>query len=52
MILVLTDPFEVLDALGGSISGEYKEDLKLLEKRGKTCTEIVYNEAYQMSEQP
>lgn len=49
---ILKTPFEVLDALQGSISGEYEQDLKRLQKAGKTCTRELYDEAYQMSEQP
>lgn len=48
----LIDPFQVLDALRGSISGEYQEDLQRLNGLGKTCTLDVYSEAYQMNEQP
>lgn len=51
-VTIITNPFAVLDALGGDITGEYQDDLKRLEKRGKTCSVQVYNEAYQMSEQP
>lgn len=48
----LGDYFEVLDALGGDITGEYEEDLKRLHKGKKTCSRELYDEAYQMSEQP
>lgn len=47
----ITEPFEVIDALRGKITGEYEDDLKRLVKAGKTCTREVYNEAYQISEQ-
>jgi len=48
----LTKPFDVLDALGGDISGDYKKDIKKMNKRGFTCTKQVYMEAYKMSEMP
>lgn len=48
----LLTPFDVLDALRGDISGEYEEDLKRLNKAGKTCTRKLYEEAYQQSSQP
>jgi hypothetical protein len=44
--------FDVLDALGGDISGSYEHDKERLEKSGRTCSEQVYNEAYQLSQQP
>lgn len=47
----LKDPFEVLDALRGSISGEYEHDLICLNVGGKTCSREVYQQAYQMDQQ-
>jgi hypothetical protein len=49
---ILTDPFDVLDALGGNITGDYQVDLKRLNTNGRTCSESVYDDAYQMFEQP
>ena len=48
----LQDPFKVLDALRGHITGEYVEDLKRLHENNQTCTEEVYNQAYQIDQQP
>jgi hypothetical protein len=47
----LIEPFEVIDALRGSISGNYERDIKKLNKDNKTCSERVYQEAYQMDQQ-
>lgn len=50
---VITDPFAVLDCLGGYITGDYQEDLKrATEQRGATFEYGVYCEAYQMDQQP
>lgn len=51
-LLQLLDCFSILDALGGDISGEYKEDLKRLHARGRTCSEALYHNAYQLHSQP
>jgi hypothetical protein len=48
----LTDPFDVIDALAGTLRGDYAKDLKRLESVGKTCSESLYNQAYQMDQQP
>jgi len=46
------DFFQVLDSLGGHITGEYCEDLRRAKKLGVTFTQELYDEAYQMNEQP
>ena len=48
----LTTAFAVLDALRGYITGEYEDDLKRLALSGCTCTQELYDEAYQMDQQP
>lgn len=48
----LLDAFAILDALRGSISGDYQKDIKWLNENGKTCTEELYHQAYQMDQQP
>jgi hypothetical protein len=45
-------PLDVLDALRGSISGDYQKDVKKLRSQGCTCTQKVYDEAYQIDQQP
>ena len=45
------DSFEIIDALGGEVTGDYRTQLKELEENGITCSESVYYEAYQMSVQ-
>jgi hypothetical protein len=52
VLIELKDAFAVLDALRGSLTGEYDRDLIRLHKTGRTCSEQVYNEAYQMDQQP
>ena len=51
-IKTLVNEFEVRDALGGSLSGDYVLDLQRLIKKGKYCSERLYNEAYQNTMQP
>lgn len=51
-LILLRESFEVLDALRGSISGNYTKDLARLQANGRTCGERLYNEAYQMDQQP
>lgn len=48
----LTTEFEVRDALGGEITGDYHWDIKILNDAGYDCTWDLYQEAYQMTEQP
>lgn len=45
------DYFDVLDVLGGDITGDYQSQLVTMNKMGITCSESVYYEAYQCSEQ-
>lgn len=49
---ILQYPFQVLDALRGSISGDYQHDLQILLEAKKACNEEVYQQAYQMQNQP
>jgi len=49
----ITSEFDVRDALGGDMSGDYKKDLARVEKNSKkTFTKELYEEAYQNQEQP
>lgn len=48
---VLKDEFDVRDALGGELSGEYDQDIKRLNKKGLTTDKKTYNLAYQNQEQ-
>jgi hypothetical protein len=48
----LETPFQVLDALAGNITGDYTKDLKRLHKVGAICSAALYQEAYQLNEQP
>lgn len=50
--VMLTSAFDILDALRGSISGEYEKDVKKLRKAGKTCSRSLYEEASQINDQP
>jgi hypothetical protein len=49
---LIKTPFEVIDALGGDLSGDYKHDLLRLMKSNRVCSQKVYDEAYQMDQQP
>ena len=50
---IITNEFDVRDALGGSMSGDYEKDKKKVQERyGKTFTEKLYQETLQMQEQP
>ena len=49
---ILEEPFAVIDALRGDITGEYKKDLVRLQEDLKLCSEEVYKQAYQMDQQP
>lgn len=44
--------FGVLNSLGGEITGNYMEDLKRANKLNVFFSEKLYNEAYQINEQP
>lgn len=46
------DALQVLDSLGGDITGNYAQDLKRANKLNITFSEKLYMEAYQISEQP
>lgn len=46
-IVELKTEFEVRDALGGSVSGDYKKDVARLMKNNQICSEALYDEAYQ-----
>ena len=46
------DFFNVLDSLGGKITGDYQKDLKRANKLGVTFSNELYEDAYQMNEQP
>lgn len=46
------DALQVLDSLGGEITGNYEQDLKRANKLNVTFSEKLYMEAYQISEQP
>jgi hypothetical protein len=46
------DFFNVLDSLGGKITGDYQKDLKRANKLGVTFSNALYEDAYQMNEQP
>ena len=48
--VILKNWFEVLDALGGDITGDYKADLQRVPH--VDFSEDLYDQAYQMSEQP
>ena len=49
----LTDSFSIIDCLGGTLSGEYKKDVKEAKKRCKaTFSSEDYQYAYQMQMQP
>ena len=48
----LTDPYSVIDALRGNITGDYEKDLKRLVKNKRRCSEELYQQAYQMDQQP
>ena len=48
----ITTPFEVLDALGGLVSEDYKTDVKLAEQLGVTFSKSLYEDACQMNAQP
>lgn len=43
---IICEPFEVLNSLAGSISGEYKKDIIRLNESGCYCSEKIYDEAY------
>lgn len=42
-------PDQVIDILGGEVTGDYLSQLKQLEKEGFTACESMYYEAYQLS---
>lgn len=48
----ITDPLAILDALRGSPSGDYEIDLARMEANGVTCTEVDYDYACQINDQP
>lgn len=48
----ITEPLEVLNALGGDISGDYSKDIIRLEAVKCTCEQRIYDGAYQLNEQP
>ena len=48
----IVDWYEVLDVLGGYITGDYQADLKRLNERGWTCSEFIYQQAEQNLSQP
>lgn len=44
--------FEVLDMLRGSITGDFKKDLAKANKDGNTFSKELYDDAFQINEQP
>jgi len=46
------DPFEIIDALAGCLSGSYSKDLEIAKQMGITFCEHTYQEAFQMQEAP
>ena len=51
-LVMITDPFEVLDCLGGAPSGSYSKDLEIAQQFRRTFSVQTYEEAMQMLEQP
>jgi len=47
----LTNEFDVRDALGGNVTGDFETQKAELEKKGKTIGKRVYELAYQMTVQ-
>jgi hypothetical protein len=48
----LTDEFEVRNALGGNVTGDYEKQLKTLISMGYTVSESIYDDAYLNTTQP
>jgi hypothetical protein len=46
-----TEPFDILDSLGGHITGDYEKDLKRANKLDVTFNERDYQLAYQLDNQ-
>jgi hypothetical protein len=49
----ITDPFAILDSLGGAVSGDYRSDVAKVEKLyEKTFSQRDYEQALSISEMP
>ena len=47
----LTEPFDIIDALCGVLSGSYSYDLDIAQAKGITFSVEDYESAFQMDEQ-
>ena len=51
-MVIITDPYEVLDCLAGCPSGSYSKDVEIVQQFRKTFSISTYEDAMQMLEQP